>query len=211
MVDHVDLDLRAGTATALTGGNGAGKSTLCLALAGLVRPSSGELVASQALRGGVAAASPWRWRPRELVTRIGSVFQDPRHQFVAATVAEELAVGPQRAGAGAQEVSARVDELMQRLRLARLAEANPFTLSGGEQRRLSVATALATRPRVLVLDEPTFGQDAVTWAELAALLVELVEAGTAVVVSTHDTALVEAVADPVLVVGQGRVAEAVAR
>ena len=89
---------------------------------------------------------------------------------------------------------ALVDELLERLRLTRLAGANPFTLSGGEQRRLSVATALATRPRVLVLDEPTFGQDAVTWSELVALIAELLDEGTAVIAATHDAEFADAIA-----------------
>ena len=75
---------------------------------------------------------------------------------------------------------------MERLRLTHLSEANPFTLSGGEKRRLSVATVLAASPAVLVLDEPTFGQDATTWRELASLLTELLDAGTAAVCVTHD-------------------------
>jgi energy-coupling factor transport system ATP-binding protein len=79
-----------------------------------------------------------------------------------------------------------VDELLERLRLRHLVDANPYTLSGGEKRRLSVATVLAAHPRVLVLDEPTFGQDANTWAELASFLSELLDAGTSVVSVTHD-------------------------
>jgi energy-coupling factor transport system ATP-binding protein len=184
--------VRAGTATCLTGPNGAGKSTLALVLGGLAAPVGGELVAGAALRAGLRSASPWRWRSRQLVTRIGTVFQEPRHQFVARTVAEELAVGPDRVGLQPAEVQRRTTELLERLHLAHLARANPFTLSGGEQRRLSVATALATRPQVLVLDEPTFGQDARTWAELAALLLGLLEDGAAVVAATHDEALVTA-------------------
>jgi energy-coupling factor transporter ATP-binding protein EcfA2 len=80
----------------------------------------------------------------------------------------------------------RVDELLERLRLTGLVDANPYTLSGGEKRRLSVATVLAAHPQVLILDEPTFGQDANTWAELASFLSELLDAGTAVVSVTHD-------------------------
>ena len=129
------------------------------------------------------------------------MFQEPEHQFVAATVADELAVGPRRAGVREPEVGELVRELLARLRLDALARANPFTLSGGEQRRLSVGAALAARPRLLVLDEPTFAQDARTWAELVTLLGELVTSGSGVVVATHDRALVEAVADDVLRLG----------
>ena len=93
------------------------------------------------------------------------------------------------------ELTERIEYLASRLRLEALLGANPFTLSGGEQRRLSVATALATRPGLLVLDEPTFGQDARTWAELVALLAEVLDEGSAVVAITHDEHLVDALAD----------------
>jgi energy-coupling factor transport system ATP-binding protein len=205
VVRGVDLEVRAGQSLCVVGPNGAGKSSLALALAGLVAPAEGEVVAAGALLGGLAgerraprSPHPHRWSPRELVARVGTVFQEPQHQFVAATCADELAVGPRRLGVPPAQVAARVEELLERLRLTRLARANPFTLSGGEQRRLSVATVLATQPRVLVLDEPTFGQDARTWAELVSLLGELVDDGAAVVAVTHDEALVEAIADDVL-------------
>jgi energy-coupling factor transport system ATP-binding protein len=188
----VGLTVAAGTATCLLGPNGAGKSTLALALAGLAAPAAGTVTASPALAAGLRERRPHRWRPRDLVHRIGTVFQEPEHQFVAPTVAAELAVGPRRAGVPEPQVADRVAELLARLRLEPLARANPYTLSGGEQRRLSVAGVLAARPRVVVLDEPTFGQDARTWAELVAQLAELVAGGTAVVAATHDAALVDA-------------------
>jgi energy-coupling factor transport system ATP-binding protein len=192
VLTDVDIRVPAGTATCLVGPNGTGKSTLALTLAGLAAPAGGSLTATPALAGGLRETRPHRWRARDLVHRIGTVFQEPEHQFVAATVADELAVGPRHAGVPEPEVARRVEELLARLRLDHLARANPYTLSGGEQRRLSVAGVLAARPRVLVLDEPTFGQDARTWAELVALLCELVDAGTAVVAATHDAALVDA-------------------
>jgi energy-coupling factor transport system ATP-binding protein len=126
---------------------------------------------------------------------VGTVFQEPEHQFVARTVAAELAVGPLRQGVAAAEAHARSDALLQRLHLDRYAAANPFTLSGGEKRRLSVATALATDPAVLVLDEPTFGQDARTWAELLGLLADLRDDGRSVLAVTHDEAFADALAD----------------
>jgi energy-coupling factor transport system ATP-binding protein len=87
------------------------------------------------------------------------------------------------------------DDLLARLRLDHLADANPHTLSGGEARRLSVATALATAPALLVLDEPTFGQDRRTWCELVELIADLRDAGRGIMLVTHDSALVDAVAD----------------
>jgi energy-coupling factor transporter ATP-binding protein EcfA2 len=89
-------------------------------------------------------------------------------------------------------VGARADEVMHRLRLDHLAAANPFTLSGGEARRLSVGAALATRPAVVILDEPTFGQDRLGWVELVRLLHELVAGGTTLLSVTHDPAFRDA-------------------
>jgi energy-coupling factor transport system ATP-binding protein len=197
VVRDVDVEVLAGRTTAVVGPNGAGKTTLAHALAGLARPGAGEVTASPRLAGGLSGP-PFRWRARDLVSRIGTVFQEPQHQFVAGTVRDELAVGPRRAGRSVAQTQGRVDELLARLHLSHLALANPFTLSGGEQRRLSVATALATGPSVLVLDEPTFGQDSRTWSELVQLLTELLDDGTAVLAVTHDEALVAALADDVL-------------
>lgn len=190
----LSLTVTAGMTTAITGPNGSGKTTLGFTLAGLLPPLAGEVEATLELRG-VAGEHPIRWKSRELLTRIGTVFQEPEHQFLTTTVRDELAVGPRALGLPTAEVTARVDELLQRLRLDALAAANPFTLSGGEKRRLSVATVLATRPRILVLDEPTFGQDARTWAEQVALLAELVDGGSAVVAASHDRLFVDALAD----------------
>ncbi|MDQ1577009.1 MAG: energy-coupling factor transport system ATP-binding protein [Microbacteriaceae bacterium] len=198
----IDLTISAGTALAVTGANGSGKSTLALTLAGLLPPAGGELAASAELSGG-AGPLPTRWKSRELLTRIGTVFQEPEHQFLTATVREELSIGPRAAGLAASETTARVDELLVRLRLDRLASANPFTLSGGEQRRLSVATVLATQPRILILDEPTFGQDSRTWREIVALLAAELDSGTAMVAVTHDADFVSALADDELRLGAG--------
>ena len=91
------------------------------------------------------------------------MFQNPEQQFLTGRLRDELALGPLRSGEHAAAARATADALLERLGLTAFADANPYTLSGGQQRRLSVATALATSPRVLVLDEPTFGQDAATW------------------------------------------------
>ncbi|VEI52307.1 ABC transporter ATP-binding protein [Kocuria rosea] len=199
-VAGVELTLRRGRALALTGPNGAGKSTLALTLAGLLAPVRGTVRAHPVLDRG-AGPDPLEWSGRELVARVGTVFQEPEHQFLRATVRAELELGPRLAGTPVAERERRTDELLRRLRLSHLADANPFTLSGGEKRRLSVATVLATDPDVLVLDEPTFGQDALTWAELVDLLVELVDAGTSVLAVTHDEDFVRALGAEVLALG----------
>ena len=201
----VTARVRAGEALTITGQNGSGKSTLALTLAGLLRPVAGTVLAAPGLssdasgrasghtagrtagraagrQGDGAGTDPYRWKAQQLIARIGTVFQEPEHQFVTGRVLDELMFGPRHLGYGEE----RVDELLERLRLTELVDANPYTLSGGEKRRLSVATVLAAHPQVLVLDEPTFGQDANTWAELASFLSELLDAGTAVVSVTHD-------------------------
>lgn len=188
--------ISAGRALSVTGPNGAGKSTLALTLAGLLPAAGGRLHATEALARG-AGSAPLKWRGRELISRIGTVFQEPEHQFVTGSVRDELLFAPKLLGQGKDGV----DDLLTRLRLEHVADANPFTLSGGEKRRLSVATVLAASPQLLILDEPTFGQDANTWAELASLLTELLDSGTAVVSVTHDALFSQVLGGDRLVLG----------
>lgn len=196
VAENINLTLHTGEHLALLGPNGAGKTTLGMTLAGLLHPARGRVIAHPALIGehtGTALAGDLTgWPAAELADRIGLVFQHPEHQFISATVRDELEFGPRhlarvrREKLNLAELAAHTDRLLERLRLAHLAGANPFTLSGGEKRRLSVATALATRPKLLILDEPTFGQDATTWAELVTLIKEQLADGVAVISITHD-------------------------
>jgi energy-coupling factor transport system ATP-binding protein len=173
-VRDVELEISAGERVALVGPNGSGKSTLLRLVAGLLRPTVGSV----ALDG----LDPSRLPALHLARLAGFVFQDPELGFLADTVAEEIALGLDPAAVGAAA------EVLERLGLPldRFGERSPYRLSGGEQRRLSVATALARRPRLLLLDEPTFGQDRRGWEAMAAMLGELVEEGTAMVAATHD-------------------------
>ncbi|HLM05347.1 MAG TPA: ATP-binding cassette domain-containing protein [Blastococcus sp.] len=192
-----DAALRAGRVLAVTRPNGTGKSTLALLLAGLRAPTTGRVDAAAGLASGVrrGGTAPHRWRAADLVTRIGTVFQNPEQQFLTGRLRDELALGPLRSGEHAAAARATADGLLERLGLTEFADANPFTLSGGQKRRLSVATALATSPEVLVLDEPTFGQDARTWREVVTLLAEQRAAGRAIAIVTHDADLVDVLAD----------------
>jgi energy-coupling factor transport system ATP-binding protein len=191
-----DLGVRSGEALAVVGPNGSGKSTLALLAGGLLRPGAGDIRVSGALRPSGDEARPWRWPAPMLAGRIGSVFQNPEHQFLGGSLRDELRIGPRRLAL--PDAERRVGALMEELELGHLAEANPFTLSGGERRRLSVGTALATDPAMLVLDEPTFGQDGRTWRSLLALLARLRDDGRALVVMTHDEDFVAALADRVV-------------
>ena len=185
----IDLDIAAGSLTAIVGTNGAGKTTLIQALAGVVPPPKGQV--------DVAGLDPAKASPRELAARIGFVFQNPEHQFIAHTVFDELAHGAQDPDA--------VQEMLARFGLEDKADRHPFLLSGGEKRRLSVGTALITRPHVLALDEPTFGQDRARASELLGLLDALRSEGTTIVIVTHDLQLVAEHATHTVVLADGRV------
>lgn len=163
---HRDLDLalRAGELAALTGPSGSGKTTLLRVLLGLEAPAAGTI----------------RRPARE---RTAFVPQEPEHSFVARTVREEVTASP-----WAQDEAA-AEALLERAGLAHLAAANPFTLSGGEQRRLAIVAALAQRPRLLVLDEPTVGLDDARLADVIALLDRAREEGCAIIAATHDARL----------------------
>lgn len=175
-----------GFSTVVTGENGSGKTTLVQVLAGLTPPKQGRVEYSETIRQGLAKPSI-DWSSADLAQRIGYVFQEPEHQFVTATVREEMALS------GAPQE--RIDDLLQRLRLTHLVDANPFTLSGGEKRRLSVATALVNAPKLLILDEPTFGQDDRTFVELVGLIRELTDKGVTVISITHDEAFIASLGD----------------
>lgn len=189
---HINLEFRSGQITALVGANGTGKSTLSLTLAGLLPAVSGDVVASEALAKGANGTNPMKWKSPDLAKRISYVFQNPEHQFACGSVLDEVMLGPLRTGVPADEARAKAQELLKRFRLARYAKANPYTLSGGEKRRLTVAASLAAAPRVLILDEPTFGQDRKTWLQIIRLIASLRSEGVSIIVVTHDRELVEA-------------------
>ncbi|MFC7788269.1 energy-coupling factor transporter ATPase [Microbacterium sp. MAHUQ-60] len=191
------LDIPAGSFTAIVGPNGAGKTTLLQALGGVVPAGRGTVMI-----GELDAAHA---TPRRLASRVGFVFQNPEHQFIAHTVRDELAHGLRLQRVDTAEIDARVDEMLDRFGLHYRADEHPFLLSGGEKRRLSVGTALITRPQVVALDEPTFGQDRARAAELLDLLQDLQRAGTTIVIVTHDLNLVAEYATHTVVLGDGAV------
>ena len=195
----IDLTIERGVSTCIVGANGAGKSTFALTLAGLLPPLEGtvEVETSDGTRG-----DPHQWSSKQLLGRMSMVFQEPEYQFLAATVAEELAIGPRAAGMTDEEIAPLVDAHLEALGLTKLARANPMTLSGGEKRRLSVATALISAPELLILDEPTFGQDRGTWLGLVRLLRAALARGVTLVSITHDPAFVAAMGQRVVDLGQ---------
>ncbi|MFC5433445.1 ABC transporter ATP-binding protein [Microbacterium suwonense] len=193
----IDLDIPAGSLTAIVGANGAGKTTLIQSLAGVVPPPKGRVT--------IGDLDPGRASPRDLTARIGFVFQNPEHQFIAHTVFDELAHGLRLRGVSDADIADRVGEMLTRFGLEHKADVHPFLLSGGEKRRLSVGTALITRPGVLALDEPTFGQDRARADELLRLLGDLRTEGTTILIVTHDLQLVADHATHTVILADGRI------
>ncbi|UKJ65959.1 energy-coupling factor ABC transporter ATP-binding protein [Cellulosimicrobium cellulans] len=198
---EVSLAVAPGELVAVVGANGAGKTTLAQLAAGVLRPRRGALDG----RVTVAGLDPTRADPRELSRHVGFVFQNPEHQLVTSRVDDELALGLRVRGVPEDEVAARVEDVLRRFGLADLRDRHPFLLSGGQKRRLSVGTAIVCRPEVLVLDEPTYGQDRERAAELLDLLTDLHRDGTAVVVVSHDMQLVAEHATRVVALADGSV------
>ena len=194
---EVSLQVPQGDFLALVGPNGAGKTTLARLMLHLgLRPSAGQV----RLFGTPVAAL----RPADITARAGFVFQNPEHQFVTERVEDEIAYGLRARGRPESEVQARTQALLARFGLQAHARHNPFRLSQGQKRRLSVATMLAVAPRLLILDEPTFGQDRNTAYALMDLLLDLNREGVTIVMVTHDTRLVRQYARHVAVLRGGR-------
>lgn len=196
VVDGVDLDVASGDFLAIVGTNGAGKTTLLQAIAGVIPAAPGTV--------DVLGMDPSRADARARAQRIGFVFQNPEHQFVAHTVAGELDLGFRLQGVPDDRRPAQIERMLRRFGLEEHRDRHPFLLSGGQKRRLSVGAALVAGAPVLALDEPTFGQDRARAAELLDILGGLNAEGTTVLVVTHDLQLVADYANRVAVMRGGR-------
>ena len=200
---NVDAVARAGEILAIVGASGAGKSTLTALLAGLTAPTAGTVSAGD-------AAVPWsrtplaRWSSLELARFVGWVPQQAELAIVARTVREDALSTSRALGHSERTATARIDGLLAALGLDGLADADPHQLSGGELRRLALVGAIAHGPAVLVLDEPTVGQDRHTWAAVAGIITSARDVGVAVVVATHDPHLIR-LADRTIRLEKGRV------
>ncbi|EMA53817.1 energy-coupling factor ABC transporter ATP-binding protein [Halococcus thailandensis] len=196
-VDDVSLTIRDGSFVVLAGPNGSGKSTLVRQFNGLLDPDAGSVsVNDQPVDENVVAAR----------TAVAMTFQDPRDGFVAATVAADVAFGPENLGLARREIDERVAGALAAVRMDGRGDERIDRLSGGEQARVAIAGALAMGPDHLVLDEPFAGLDQPARQSVLSRLDALGDAGTGIVVVTHDLRDVLALADRVLVMNEGRVA-----
>ncbi len=194
----VSFDLEPGCATALLGPSGAGKSTLLGLLKGLDEPGEGKV--------WLDGRGPEDRSTVDLRRRIGLVFQRPELQLFASTARDDVAFGPRQLGWDASVVAEAADLALELVDLpsAQFGERHPYSLSGGEQRRLALAGVLAMRPRLLLLDEPFVSLDPAARRDLTAVLRRLVAAGTTLVLATHDVDAAWSLCDRLLVLDAGR-------
>jgi energy-coupling factor transport system ATP-binding protein len=177
-LNGVNLHIAAGERVAIIGENGAGKSTLVRHLNGLLKPTSGSVTIGD-------------WNTREhsvaaLARRVGYVFQNPNDQLFARTVREEVAFGPKNLKFSPEAVRERVDQSLALVGLRGEEDVHPYDLNSSQRRLVALAATLALDTPVLVLDEPTTGQDAVGIARLEAVLTRVSERGKTVICITHD-------------------------
>jgi len=197
VLDGVDLTIEDGDFVLLVGPNGAGKTTLVRHFNGLADPDGGEvLVNGRPVSENLVAAR----------TAVGMVFQDPRDQFVAATVRADVAFGPENLGLSHEEIDRRVTDALETVRLAGRGDERVDRLSGGEQARVAIAGVLAMEPDHLVLDEPLTSLDYPAREAVLDRLAALHDRGTGIVVVTHDLRDLGELADRVVVVHDGDVA-----
>ncbi len=200
-LEDVSLEIGEGSRVALLGANGSGKSTLLKLLDALYVPTSGVLSVygvpiSQAVLDDEAYAFALR-------RRVGFVFQDPDVQLFSPTVWDDVVFGPLHLGLPADEVRQRAQEAMALLGIAKLADRPPHRLSGGEKKKVALASVLAVRPDVLLLDEPTASLDPRSQANLIDFLYDLsVTRHVTLVTATHDLEIVNEIADQVYVFGE---------
>lgn len=195
----LDLDVERGRRLAILGPNGAGKTTLLLHLNGTLRPSSGEIRLDDA---------PLTWDRKGLSTwrrRVGLVLQDADDQLFAPTVFEDVSFGPLNLGLDRAEAEARVRAALDALAIADLADRPTHMLSFGQKKRAAIAGAIAMRPEILLLDEPTAGLDARSARRLLTTLAELEATGTTLVFTTHDVDMAHRFAHDAALFQNGRV------
>ncbi|TBL29021.1 MULTISPECIES: energy-coupling factor ABC transporter ATP-binding protein [unclassified Micromonospora] len=192
----VDLTVARGERVALLGPNGAGKTTLVLHLNGILVPTEGGVTV-----GGLAVG-PDRATLAEIRRRVGIVFQDPDDQLFLPTVAEDVAFGPANLGLRGAELTARVDEALAAVGMSEHRERTPHHLSFGQRRRVAVATVLAMRPEILVLDEPSSNLDPAARRELAVILRSL---PVTLLMVTHDLPYAYELCDRSVILDAGRI------
>ncbi|HDM24104.1 ABC transporter ATP-binding protein [archaeon] len=193
----VSLEIREGERIALLGNNGAGKSTLAKLMLGLIKPTRGRVI--------VYGMDTREKEVYELAPFVGLVFQDPFNMLFAPTVREELSYGPRNLGVNPDEINRRVEETAQRCGVHHLLNYSPFASSHGEKKRICVSSILTMMPRILILDEPTAGQDYASYTAFMNFIQRLKGRVRTLILITHDTDLAIEYSDRTIILADGKV------
>jgi cobalt/nickel transport system ATP-binding protein len=202
-LEDINLRISQGEQVALLGANGSGKSTLLAIIDALIYPTSGRYYAfgTQVNEETFGTLKDNEFK-RFFRSKVGFVFQNPDVQLFSSTVFDEIAFGPLQLDMPMEEVRGRVEELMEMLGITKLRERAPHTLSGGEKKKVCIASVLATNPDVLLLDEPTAGLDPRSQLWLIELLDELASCGKTIITATHDLDIIDKISRRAVVIGE---------
>ena len=193
----IKMTINKGELTAIMGRNASGKTTLVKHLNGLLKPSKGRVI--------IDGIDTRQCSVAELSRQVGYVFQNPNDHLFADTVEEEVAFSLRNQGLEEAQINKPVEQILNQFRLARYRQSYPRNLSGGEKQRLALASVLVTRPKIIILDEPTRGMDYALKLELIGFLTDYCKRGNSVIMVTHDVEIVAERADRVILLSEGRV------
>lgn len=198
-LNDINLSIEEGEQVAILGANGSGKSTLLKLLDGLIFPSSGVVKAfgkilTENILDGEGGDFPQFFRKK-----VGLIFQNSEAQLFCPTVMDEIKFGPLQLDIPEKEINQRMHDVMEMLKIENLKDRAPYTLSGGEKKKVAIASVLSINPDVLLLDEPTNGLDPRTQRWLVELLIELRKSGKTIIIATHDLGIVEEVSERAVV------------
>jgi energy-coupling factor transport system ATP-binding protein len=196
-LDHVNLAIGEAQTVAIVGENGAGKTTLVKHITGLLKPTSGVVI--------VDGADTRQKTTAELSRKVGVAFQNPDHQLFSESVEEEIAFALRNFGFSNELINQRIDWSLNFFGLSEYRKSSPLTLSGGEKKRLTIACILSWDPKVVVLDEPTVGQDSIQKEKLSETIKMLQSTGKTVIIVSHDIEFLWPMQPRMIVMSKGKV------
>ena len=204
-LDKISLEVEEGEFVAILGAHGAGKTTLCLSINGIV---PNMINADMFGKIEVAGEIPPNIPVRELASKVGSVFDNPEFQMSQLTVFEEVALGLQNLGVDKDTIIENITTSLELVGLAGFEERSPFLISGGQQQRLAMASALSMKPQILVLDEPTSNLDPIGKEEVFTVTRKInQEEGLTVIIAEHEVEVIAEYADKVILLEQGKITQ----
>ena len=204
-LDKISLEVEEGEFVAILGAHGAGKTTLCLSINGIV---PNMINADMFGKIEVAVEIPPNIPVRELASKVGSVFDNPEFQMSQLTVFEEVALGLQNLGVDKDTIIENITTSLELVGLAGFEERSPFEISGGQQQRLAMASALSMKPQILVLDEPTSNLDPIGKEEVFTVTRKInQEEGLTVIIAEHEVEVIAEYADKVILLEQGKITQ----